>query len=39
METTLPYDIESENVLLGSVIQNTEEYDKVAQQFMEEDVF
>ena len=39
METTLPYDIESENVLLGSVIQNTEEYDKVAQYFMEEDVF
>ena len=39
METTLPYDIESEDVLLGSVIQNTEEYDKVAQYFMEEDVF
>ncbi len=39
METTLPYDIESENVLLGSVIQNMEEYDKVAKYFMEEDVF
>jgi len=39
METTLPYDIESENVLLGSVIRNMEEYDKVAKYFMEEDVF
>ena len=39
MESTIPYDIESENVLLGSVIQNMEEYDKVAKYFMEEDVF
>ena len=39
METTLPYDIESENVLLGSVIYNIEEYDKVVKYFSERDVF
>ena len=39
METTLPYDIESENVLLGSVIKDIEEYDKVVKYFSERDVF
>ena len=39
METTLPYDIESEDVVLGSVIRNIKEYDKVAKYFVERDVF
>jgi replicative DNA helicase len=39
METTLPYDIESENVLLGSVISDIGEYDSVAKYFIEKDVF
>ena len=39
METTLPYDIESEDVVLGSVIHNMEEYDKVAKYFMDKEVF
>ena len=39
METTLPYDIDSENVLLGSVIKNIEEYDKVSRYFLDIDVF
>ena len=39
METTLPYDIESEDVVLGSVIKNMQEYDKVAKYFMDKDVF
>ena len=39
METTLPYDIDSEDVLLGSVIQNIEEYDKVSKYFREKEVF
>tara|TARA_R110002020_G_scaffold179533_1_gene373190 strand:- start:676 stop:2010 length:1335 start_codon:yes stop_codon:yes gene_type:complete len=39
METTLPYDIESENVLLGSVIRNIEDYDKVSKYFMQDGVF
>ena len=39
METTLPYDIESENVLLGSVIHNKEEYDKVSKYFVNKNVF
>ena len=39
METTLPYDIESEDVLLGSVITNIEDYESVSRYFMERDVF
>ena len=39
METTLPYDIESEDVVLGSVIRNIEEYDRVAKYFTDRDVF
>ena len=39
METTLPYDIDSEDVLLGSVIQNIEEYDKVSKYFRNKEVF
>ena len=39
METTLPYDTESEDTVLGSVIQDIEEYDKVASYFTEKDVF
>ena len=39
MATTLPYDIESEDVVLGSVIHNMEEYDKVAKYFMDKEVF
>ena len=39
METTLPYDIESEDVLLGSVIRDTEEYDKVSKYFRKKEVF
>ena len=39
METTLPYDIDSEDVLLGSVIQNIEEYDKVSKYFKNKEVF
>ena len=39
METTLPYDTDSEDTVLGSVIYNIEEYDKVAQYFIEADVF
>jgi len=39
METTLPYDIESEDVVLGSVIHDIEEYDKVSKYFMDKDVF
>ena len=39
METTLPYDIESEDVVLGSVIHNIEEYDMVSRYFMDKDVF
>ena len=38
METTLPYDTESEDTVLGSVIQDIEEYDKVARFFIEKDV-
>ena len=39
MEMTLPYDIDSEDVVLGSVIYNIEEYDKVAKYFMDREVF
>ena len=39
METTLPYDIDSEDVLLGSVITNIEDYESVSRYFMERDVF
>ena len=39
METPLPYDTESEATVLGSVIQDIEEYDKVASYFTEKDVF
>ena len=39
METTLPYDIESEDVLLGSVIYNIEDYDKVSKYFVNKNVF
>jgi len=39
MEETLPYDIDSENVLLGSLIKDIEEYDRVAKYFLEKDVF
>ena len=39
METTLPYDIDSEDVVLGSVIHNMEEYDRVSKYFMDDDVF
>jgi len=39
MDTTLPYDIDSEDVLLGSVIQNIEEYDKVSKYFRDKKVF
>ena len=38
METTLPYDTESEDTVLGSVIRDIEEYDKVARFFIEKDV-
>mgnify|MGYP003155117922 FL=1 len=38
-ETTLPYDIDSEDVVLGSVIHNIEEYDKVSKYFSDKDVF
>ena len=39
METTLPYDIDSENVLLGTVIRYIEEYDKVSKYFRKKEVF
>ena len=39
METTLPYDTNSENTVLGAVMNNIEEYDKVSKYFFEEDVF
>ena len=39
METTLPYDIDSENVLLGTVIRDIEEYDKVSKYFRKKEVF
>ena len=39
METTLPYEIESEDVLLGSVIRNMDDYDSVSKYFMEDGVF
>ena len=39
METTLPYDIDSEDVVLGSVIHNMEEYARVSKYFMDDDVF
>ena len=39
METTLPYDIDSEDVLLGSVIRSIEEYDKVSKYFRNKEVF
>ena len=38
METTLPYDTESEDTVLGSVIRDKKEYDKVARFFIEKDV-
>ena len=39
METTLPYDTESEDTVLGSVIKDIKEYDKVARYFTDKDVF
>ena len=39
METTLPYDIESEDTILGAVIRDVEEYDKVARYFTDRGVF
>ena len=39
METTLPYDIESEDVLLGSVITKIEDYESISKYFMQSDVF
>ena len=39
MEETLPYDIDSENVVLGSIIKDIEGYDKVSKYFIEDDVF
>jgi len=38
-DTTLPYDIDSEDVVLGSVIHNIEEYDKVSKYLSDKDVF
>ena len=38
MDTTLPYDTESEDTVLGAVIRDIEEYDKVARFFIEKDV-
>ena len=36
---TLPYDIETEDVVLGSVIAHKHEYDKVSKYFTKDDVF
>ena len=36
---TLPYDTDIEDVVLGGIIQNIEEYDLVSKYFIEKDVF
>ena len=36
---TLPYDTETEDVVLGSVITYKNEYDKVSKYFTKDDVF
>ena len=36
---TLPYDTDIEDVVLGGIIQNIEEYDLVSKYFIDDDVF
>ena len=39
MELTLPYDSETEDAILGAVIQNNEEYEAVSKYIPSIDVF